>query len=68
MAVTDNAQTPYANIQGGATNGIFTSTYGSAIDLFYANHLPQVYKRFGNQFDDVSGGSELAVFPCCGDF
>lgn len=52
MALTDNTQTPYANIQGGATDGKFTSTYGSAIDLFYANHLPQVYKRFGNQFDD----------------
>lgn len=52
MALTDNTQTHYANIQGGATNGKFTSDYGAAIDLFYANHLPQVYKRFGSQFDD----------------
>ena len=37
----------------GATQSVFSKTLGSTYDVFYANHVPQVYKRFGNQFYDT---------------
>lgn len=37
----------------GASQNVFSKSLGSTYDVFYANHVPQVYKRFGNQFYDT---------------
>lgn len=36
-----------------ATQSIFTHALGTSYDLFYANHVPSIYKRFGKDFYDT---------------
>ena len=44
---------PVNGVPTTANQAMFSKTIGSAYDVFYANHIPNVYKRYGQQFYDT---------------